>query len=259
MPATTIDEVLLQLQAIIDRSITENSRTGYFAALYYKVTQRVKEGIQNKEFDDNERMERLDVIFASRYLTALEQWERNDKQITASWLTAFKATKQRTHLVLQHLFLGMNAHINLDLGIAAVQACEENLPALHSDFNKINTIIASLTYEVINEINRVSPLLSLLGFHYTNKNSIFIQFSIGNARDGAWVFANDLAGKKDTNFENCIKERDKTIYGLATDIAAPGKMLLITIWIIKLFEMKSPSKIVKILQEAKKRFFSTAQ
>ena len=44
--ARTIDEVILQLDDIIARSIREQSRLGYFAALYRKVTIKVKEGIE---------------------------------------------------------------------------------------------------------------------------------------------------------------------------------------------------------------------
>lgn len=66
--ATTIDEVIQLLQEIIQQSITEKSTKGYFAVLYLKVTQKVKEGIQNGTFENGPRMEKLDVIFANRYI-----------------------------------------------------------------------------------------------------------------------------------------------------------------------------------------------
>lgn len=66
--AATIDEVIQLLQEIIQQSITEKSTKGYFAVLYLKVTQKVKEGIQNGTFENGPRMEKLDVIFANRYI-----------------------------------------------------------------------------------------------------------------------------------------------------------------------------------------------
>ena len=72
MPAETIDQVIEQLDDIIDWSIIRSSRLGYFAALYRKVTIKVKDGIRDGYFEDAERMERLDVIFANRYLEAFE-------------------------------------------------------------------------------------------------------------------------------------------------------------------------------------------
>ncbi len=44
-PATSIDEVIVQLTAIIEWSKQNDSRIGYFAALYRKVTVQVKKGI----------------------------------------------------------------------------------------------------------------------------------------------------------------------------------------------------------------------
>jgi hypothetical protein len=73
MEAQTIDEVISQLETIIQNAIKSNSRAGYFAALYHKVTSRVKEGIQAGEFENGTRMEQLDVIFANRYIIAYNQ------------------------------------------------------------------------------------------------------------------------------------------------------------------------------------------
>src|SRR6202034_3435831 len=162
MPATTIDDILIQLESIIAESIQTNSRTGYFAALYYKVTASVKEGIAKGQFQNGPLMEQFDVIFASRYLDALNAW-KNKQPLSASWQVAFEALNNSSLLVLQHLLLGMNAHINLDLGIAAVTVSGGQLDNVQKDFDAINTIISSLTYQVLNDIDRVSPLLSLLG------------------------------------------------------------------------------------------------
>ena len=68
MAATDIDGVIQQLDVIIDWAHRHKSRLGYFAALYRKVTLKVKEGISEGFFEDGERMERLDVVFANRYL-----------------------------------------------------------------------------------------------------------------------------------------------------------------------------------------------
>ena len=71
-PAETIDGVIGKLDQIIDWSYTTKSRLGYFAALYRKVTIKVKEGIEEDFFEDGERMERLDVIFANRSLDVFQ-------------------------------------------------------------------------------------------------------------------------------------------------------------------------------------------
>jgi len=257
--AATIDEVLAQLESIIDDCIKTNSRAGYFATLYYKVTNGVRQGIQNNVFEDGKRMENLDVLFANRYLTAYDQW-KNKQQTTGSWRVAFETVEKRQPLVLQHLLLGMSAHINLDLGIAVVEAAKgQDLENSSADFNSINTIISSLTYQVIGELNRVSPLLSLMGLHATNYNSILIQFSIDNARDGAWCFAEELSKLDGSSYDNCISARDKNITQLAQSMVHANTLLRITLWIIHMFEWKKPAKVIKALREYQKAYLKMAQ
>ena len=60
MAAENIDQVIEQLDEIIDVARAEESRLGYFAALYRKVTIQVKKGIGENFFEDGARMERLD-------------------------------------------------------------------------------------------------------------------------------------------------------------------------------------------------------
>ena len=70
MPATTIDQVLDQLDEIIEIARARSSRLGYFPALYRKVTARVRDAILAGRFEDGRRMEHMDVVFANRYIDA---------------------------------------------------------------------------------------------------------------------------------------------------------------------------------------------
>ena len=256
MPATTIDEVLSQLEKIIHDSQQAGDRIGYFAALYYKVTSRVKEGIAKNEFEDGPRMERLDVLFANRYLTALDQW-KNGRPPSGCWKVALDATRRPSLLVLQHLLLGMNAHINLDLGVATVEVMQgQPIDSIQIDFDAINTIISSLTYQVIHEINQISPLLSLMGLNAGNTDSLLIQFSIDNARDGAWCFAEDLYAKQGPAYDASIQSRDKNIAQLAGALIKSSGLIRITLWIVHLFELKNPKKIIHIMHTYKKKFMT---
>ncbi|MDP9080889.1 MAG: DUF5995 family protein [Bacteroidota bacterium] len=252
MAATTIDDVLEQLADIIADSIKTNDRMGYFAALYYKVTASVKAGIAKGQFVDGAQMEKFDVIFASRYLDALSAW-KNKQPLSASWQVAFEATKSSSALILQQLLLGMNAHINLDLGIAAAEVSGGQLAGVQKDFDAINTIISALTYQVVNDIDRMSPLLSLLGLHYNDQTSILIQFSIDNARDGAWCFAEELVTKQGAEYSTCIAQRDQTITKLAEGLIHMKGFMRLTVWVIHLFEWKNAAKIINALHEDSKQ------
>jgi hypothetical protein len=92
MTVTTIDEVIARLDKIIDTECARNSCMAYFPILYRKVTVRVKEGILKNEFENNRRMEALDVRFANRYMDAYACLG-NNQPFTHSLKRAFDAAK----------------------------------------------------------------------------------------------------------------------------------------------------------------------
>lgn len=246
----TIAEVVTRLEAIIAECAARNDRAGYFAVLYHRVTKRVAECIIQNKFEDGARMERLDVLFASRYITAYDQWKAG-RTLTASWKLAFEAAAEDAPLVMQHLLLGINAHINLDLGIAAVETMKGyEIAGIQKDFNDINNVLADLVDVCQKCLIKVNPLLNLLQLHKQKYDEMLVQFSINTAREGAWNFAMELNGKTGTAYENCIVSRDNSIAVLGTTIAKPkGKWLLFTLQIIRLFEKKKVSDVIRILGE----------
>lgn len=245
---TTIDEVISQLELIISYCEINNSPAGYFAVLYHKVTCRVKECIAKKDFEDGIRMEKLDVIFATRYLIAYYLW-LDGKPVPASWKIAFDAFSDNSTLVIQHLLLGMNAHINLDLGVSTGLIMQGLLlEGIHNDFNMINAILASMIDNIEDCLTTINPLMKLLSLKIYKYDEMLVGFSISTARDGAWSFAEDLSNKKDLDYENCIKARDKRIYQLGTSIAKPrGLILKFVAKLIRLFEKKNVAEVIKKL------------
>jgi hypothetical protein len=259
MLPTTIDAIIAELESIMDTCIRTENRLGYFAALYHKVTCAVRDGIQKGDFDDDPRMERFDVHFANRYIAAWQQLQRGEKP-TGSWAITFEAAKKRRHLVLQHLLLGMNAHINLDLGVASAQMADPaGLATVRKDFVAINSILSLLSGDLMNVLRRISPFLSLMGLHASRNNSILVQFSISNARDGAWCFAEDLYEKPDTEFQQLLTARDKAITELGSGLTKSTGLMRITLWLIHLFEWKKPSRIIQEMRDKKPVMIKTGQ
>jgi hypothetical protein len=259
MLPTTISEVITTLERIMDECEQTKNPLGYFAALYHKVTCRVREGIIAGEFENDKRMERFDVVFANRYIQAWQAFQQN-APASDSWIIAFRAKKKSRTLVLQHLLLGMNAHINLDLGIAAAEIAQaQGLPAVRKDFAAINGILALLSGDVMGELRRVSPLLSLMGLHQSRQQSALIQFSLSNARDGAWCFAEELFTAAQEEHESIIAARDKSIAALAESILDTRGLMRITAWLIHLFEWRNPRRIIGALRSSSPTFIKAKQ
>ncbi|GAB2615739.1 DUF5995 family protein [Belliella aquatica] len=246
----TIDEVIFRMDLIVAECTSRESRMGYFAILYRQVTIRIKEGILRNEFEDNPRMEKLDVIFAKRFIDAYEAYQ-NDENLTLSWEIAFDACSRNSHIVLQHLLLGINAHINLDLGIAAVETVEEkNLDTIQNDFEKINQVLSELVDSVKNNIGKISPLFRFLIQFAKGRDEILVNFSIKLARDGAWKFANEYM--LHANKKECIHLRDQVIAGLAEGLINPGKRLNRLIGLISFTEWRSVSNTMNQLNQITK-------
>lgn len=249
----SIDDIINALEEIIQESIRNDDPLGYFAALYQKVTIKVKEGVTEQYFDDNERMEKLDVVFAKRYLDAYHDYRKN-LPVTDSWKKAFEVSKRYWPIVLQHLLLGMNAHISLDLGIAAAEVSEgNNLDDLHDDFNKINEVLSDLVDEVENNLSEIWPTFKLILKLTRRVDNFLVDFSMKKARDGAWKFAQSLTNDPGSNIVDQIAERDKKVAAKVNLILHPGWLIKLIFAVIRIGERGSVSdKIEKLKGEARK-------
>lgn len=246
MPASDIEEVIVTLDDIISKARQEESRRGYFAALYKQVTRQVKQSIEDGRFEDGQRMDRLDTAFANRYFEALEQYEAGEKP-SKCWNIAFKTEDAQGLTILQHLLLAMNAHINFDLGIAAAQMGLTDIDDLRHDFNIINEILASMLNEVQRTINRLSPLFGLVDVLGGRTDETIANFGIEKAREDAWWFAVQLSGQDAAMQTRTIYGADRKITLLARLISEPGGLPAAGFNIIRLFEIKDVRAVIEAL------------
>jgi len=245
--ANSIGEVIERLDAIVDWSRRNKSRIGYFATLYRKMTIAVRDGIANNIFSDGNRMEKLDIIFANRYLTALDAYI-NKRPCTNAWCTAFDASENEDLIVLQHLLLGINTHINLDLCIAASEACpKEEIHELEEDFNKINHIIASLIPAVQDDLCEVWHPLRVLAAIANHHQEAILNFSISVARRASWQNAVILSGTHDTDREKIIRSIDENVVELAGRIMHPGIPIHLVLLPVLKMESRNVPEIIDML------------
>jgi uncharacterized protein with NAD-binding domain and iron-sulfur cluster len=248
MSAQAIDEVIDALDEIIDESIRKSDRIGYFAALYRKVTAEVRDSVRRGEFMDGQRMERLDVRFANRYLDALVAY-RSGGALTETWRVTFDACADRRPTVLQHLYAGLAAHLLLDLGIAAAETAPgARLRDLHSDFNHINDVVGRLMRQVDAIIGSVSPWIGLLdrvaGVEYAAINEI----GISVARDLAWSDATKLASLADGPRASAEAAMDRRAAFVAKQLLKPAFPLRIVAGIIHAREKKNVAEVIRALR-----------
>ncbi len=247
-PAATIDDVLDRLDLVIDQCRQRRSRLGYFAVLYHGVTRRVQQAIAAGRFEDGARLERLDVIFAQRYLSAIERFWRGEAP-THSWAVAFRAARQWPPIILQHLLLGMNAHINLDLAIAAVQTAPgSDLLALRRDFDEISQLLVEMILDVQARIERVSPWFWLLDRVGGRTDEQLCAFALQVARRRAWQVAEQLARVAPDGIDQAIAANDQIVARLGRGLYFPSVWLGTAHLIIRLREVDDVPRVIEALR-----------
>lgn len=247
----TIEDVLKKLDEIIAWAKASQSPAGYFACTYRIMTAQVLRGIQQKKFEDNLRMTALDIAFASRYIDAWESFQAN-KKCTKSWQIAFEAAKNKNLLIMQHIFLGMNAHINLDLGISAASVMPyRKINALKKDFETINSVIASINQNVQDSLNQICYPVKLVDQLSNGKDNIVLDFAISKARDTSWATAVMTSNTPNLLRETVINIVDYAAAKVATQILNPKLLSPALAKELKKCESSDVVKNIEILEKTK--------
>jgi hypothetical protein len=244
-----ISELVAELRDVVDVSRADDDRTGYFAAMYLGVTTAVERGVRDGIFTTPDRLSLLTVTFARRYLDA-RALHRSGGQTSESWKVAFDAAGTWRPTVLQHLLLGINAHINLDLGVA----CAEVAPGpailnLEPDFVQINQVLAGLVQEIQHRLNRVSALYRFVDQIGGDADRVVINFSIARARHQAWQLATELAVLDATSAQRRIADQDIVVARLAQRLLRPGVVASTGLLAIRITERRRVSDIVSLIAD----------
>jgi hypothetical protein len=216
--------------------------------LFLRVTNTIRSKIGTGYFDDDRRMELLDATFASRYLSAVQQFRNQDPALPAAWAVALNATARTNLTIVQHLLLSMNPHINIDLAVAASRTCPgDAIRSLQSDFIKINAILAGIVPAVISEIGSLSPCLHLISDLSEDGETSIIDFSLDEARNQSWAMALKLAALSESAREHEIANVNIPISALGNKVISPGLIGSAGMAVIEVAEVKDVVRIAQVL------------
>lgn len=253
MAATGIDEVIEALARIVAQARDDGDRVGYFAALYRQVTVEVRGAMRAGLFDDAARMDRFDTVFSERYFSAYGSWRR-DRSGPHCWREAFGLLDDRGTIIVQHLVVGVNAHINLDLAVAAADTCPgEAIHGLRRDFMLINDILTRVLSVVQDAIGDVSPYLWLLDRFGGRADEWILDFSIRRSRREAWQNAVLLAGQSGAERADTIERLDVRAAVLARLVARPGGLIRPAVELISATESDDVPAVIAHLDSAMER------
>ena len=132
----------------LDRDCDPNA---VFALMYLITTYGVRQHIAEEYFDDNDYLALITVTFAKMYLDAYDAWEAgHPEDAPTAWVEAFDWAASGQSTIVEDQFLGMNAHINYDLGvaIAAHGTLAPDGTSRKADMDRINHVLTDVTDDV---------------------------------------------------------------------------------------------------------------
>lgn len=245
--AESVEDAIEIMDAFIERCWDQSDPRGYFACLYRGVTRRVAQEIGRGAYDDGDRMSRFDAAFANRWFDAIDAQDAGGRP-TRAWGRAFRAGRQRHTTLIQHLLLGMNAHINLDLGISAAQVARgDALQGLFGDFEAINLLLNAMLDTCQALVAEHSPMMRLLDVGALRADEALVNFSIRLARKEAWANAQRLATLEGAAFDAAVERIDRRAGTLAQLVADPGRALGAVLTVVRAWERKSPRAVIETL------------
>jgi len=245
---TTLDDTIGALDALVDECSKTGDRIGYFAAMYIAVTNTIRQRSEAGRFQDPARMARFVSCFAGRYFDALKAW-RAGEPCSQSWLVAFRAAQEWRPIILQHLLLGMNAHINLDLGVTVCEVGEGSpIEAERADFDAVNDVLGQLVDGCQGALDTVSPWLGLADRIGGPGDETLIRFSIGTARRQAWSVALRLSGLAGPERAAAVADVDAAAARIATVVEHPGLPASAVLLAVRARERAAPADVMEVLR-----------
>lgn len=205
---------LLRMQQLSRDWTGRGDRRAIFADAYATMTSGMVEAIQRGEFGDCAWVDRLLHRFADYYFDAIDLYESGG-ECPQVWRHALGAAAAADLHPLQHLFLGINAHINYDLAFALADVLDDwdllddpRRNHRHSDHDAVNLIIAR-TVDVVQSqvVEPLSPAMGLLDRMLGPIDEWAFSRLIADWRDEVWHDAVDLVEAKTANRRQDVTDR----------------------------------------------------
>jgi hypothetical protein len=183
------------MTTLIDQWEATHDRRAIFLGCYRLMTRNMLDAIEVGRFHDGVWVSHLLHRFADYYFAALDRFEQDEPNTPPVWKLAFDATRDENVMTLQHLLLGVNAHINHDLVFSLYDLLQAEWAAAtpdqraqrHADHELVNRIIGETVDAVQDQIvERYSPWTDLMDKLLGPVDEWFASRLISHWREDVW-------------------------------------------------------------------------
>ncbi|MEZ5004164.1 MAG: DUF5995 family protein [Chitinophagales bacterium] len=177
----------------------QDNRT-IFLYCYSMMTDNMLLAIEQERFKDNAWVERLLHRFAEYYFEALTCYDCG-AETPAVWHAVHVAASTKKLHVIQHLLLGVNAHINYDLVLSLYDVLAEDWNNMtdemrdlrYQDHCLVNEIIGNTIDKVQDEVvERFSPMMNVIDRIMGRLDEMIILKMISEWRDSVWHHTQEM-------------------------------------------------------------------
>jgi hypothetical protein len=201
-------------------ALEADDASGYFPALYARVTDRVQQAVADGRFGAPAQCE-LVARFARSFAGWYTRPRTGTPPIPRCWQASWDVAGDDGLLIVQHLLLGINAHVNHDLGQVVVGLVDDGhtLDEIRPGFEAVNTILGETYPLVVADLGRVSRWVGTAAAW--GGGSLF-NFSLRVARDQAWRLATRLSPLDADARRHEVAVLDDFVSGVAYVVVEPG-------------------------------------
>ncbi len=190
VPVNTVPDVVERMRAL-DAVLPAEDGLKWFNFLYRMVTEQILADILASKWQDGPWLADLDVVFARLFFEAIVSWIKSPAQCPRAWAPLFERRRAHGIARVQFGMAGMNAHINRDLPLAVVRACEERGLTPHrgspqqSDYDRVNSILEAVEIRAMEAM--ATGVIGDVARDMGRLDDIIAMWNVRKARDAAWV------------------------------------------------------------------------
>lgn len=238
----TTEDVLSGLTALESMFVSERDKRGVFATAYAEMTRELSDRVERGEFEDPEWLRRYIPAFADLYRQALLAYEEDPDRAPKPWRIAFDAA-QTESLLIQDVFLGINAHMNHDLPLALMAVTiDPDRESRYRDHVSVNRALRTATGPVQDRIRDLyAPGLGLLDIAAGEFDEFVTNFSFEKAREAAWWGGVSLVDAEDeTVRDRRLEDIEDRSAVLARLVLAPSEQFPLLFPVLRWLERLGP-------------------
>ena len=184
-----------RMDRLIQQWEEEADRRAIFLHCYLLMSRNVIAALEAGEFSDHIWVRGLLDRFAAYYFEALEAYSGRRSTTPAVWQVTHDAALEADKHVLQHMLLGINAHINYDLVLALRDRLQPTWADLsraerrarYADHRRINEVIGR-TVDTVQDrvVEHLSPKMDLVDKAFLRADEWLASRLLTHWREEVW-------------------------------------------------------------------------